>query len=589
MPSYAPYASAPPAPTPYAYPPAQAYGAPTQAAGLPAAAPYAIPMGGYQGAAGPLPGLAGGYPMALPAGYQPAAAQMAAPFAQPMHPYMMPGAYASPYAAPHAPLAPPPAPPPTVAEPLALAGGYSPPASFDPMAPLLVPGQVVPGQVVPGQVVPGQALPATGVPSPRVVGFAAGFAEPSAGAAAIPMGSAVPATGAVPVGTALPATAVSGVTETAARPVVATVSKGTPASAAILAAERDKNSSQMLLMACMGAGALLLVCALVYVVANAINEPEQVAAVAPEVVKPNPEGAPQPIPREVESPPPTPVRPAPVEPIPPVVMPAPETVTPQPMPEPMTPTPAPVPEPTPTPTPTPEPAPTPPTPAPMPAQAPAPEPPPPMVTKEEAIALGKALTMAKIALGEQNFEEADKQLAIAEPLAKLPEHQAKCARLKEVAEYAKQFRKAVEESVAALEAGATFKVGTSTMVVVVETFPDKIIIRSLGQNKTYPFPDLPAGLAVAIADMKLDPSAPENRVIKGAYLAVDKRGDSIALDKAKAFWEEAQLAGVDTSHLLPFLSDKYDELEKDISAVPAPKEPALKEPAPTTGETPEAN
>jgi hypothetical protein len=174
--------------------------------------------------------------------------------------------------------------------------------------------------------------------------------------------------------------------------------------------------------------------------------------------------------------------------------------------------------------------------------------------------------MAKVALGEQNFDEADKQLAAAEPLAKLPEHQAKLARLKEVAGYVKQFRTAVAESVAGLEAGATFKVGTSTMVVVVETFPDKIIIRSLGMNKTYPFADLPVGLAVAIADMKLDTAAPENRVIKGAYLAVDKRGDSVALDKAKAYWEEAQLGGVDTSHLMPFLSDKYDELEKNIPA-----------------------
>ena len=245
---------------------------------------------------------------------------------------------------------------------------------------------------------------------------------------------------------------------------------------------------------------------------------------------------------------------------------------PAPMPEPAVPTPLPTPEPTPPPTPTP---------TPPPAPAPVPEPAPPLITKQEAIALGKALTTAKIALGEQNFEEADKQLALAEPLAKLPEHPAKYQRLKEVANYVKQFRGAVAEAVAGLEAGATFKVGTSTMVVVVETFPDKIIIRSLGQNKTYPFQDLPVGLAVAIADMKLDTAAPANRVIKGAYLAVDKRGDSVALEKAKAFWEEAQLGGVDTTHLLPFLSDKYDELEKDIPTEGEKKLPAPTEEPPT--------
>jgi hypothetical protein len=204
------------------------------------------------------------------------------------------------------------------------------------------------------------------------------------------------------------------------------------------------------------------------------------------------------------------------------------------------------------------------------------------VTPQEAMALGKALAAARVALGEQNFEESDKQLAIAEPLAKLPEHKAKLQRLKEVAEYVKQFRQAIAEAVAGMEAGAMFKVGSSTMVVVVETFPDKIIIRSLGQNKTYPFQDLPAGLALAIVDMKLDTTAPANRVIKGSYLAVDKRGDSLALDKAKAFWEEAQLGGVDTSHLLPFLTDKYEGLERDIPAGGEAKE----NPTPAAGGKP---
>ena len=561
-----PYASAAPAPAPYAYAqPAQPYGQMTPLGAPLPAAPYAIPISGFFGAAGPLPSVAGGYPTALPAGYQPVTAPLAAPYAQPMHPYAMPGAYASPYAAspyagPHAPATPPPAPPPTVAEPMALAAGYSPPASIDPMAPL---------------VVPGQTLPATGAPSPRVVGFAAGFSGQSAGSAAqIPMGTAVAPASAAPAGGSIgTASSQPGWNE----PVGSVATKSSPATAAIIAAQRDKKSGQTMLLACVGVGALLLACVLVYVVMDSLNESTQVAAVSPAESNANLPETPQPIPREVESTiPMPPVRPTPVDSQPkpheemaPSPTPEPESPAPSPTPEPM---PASEPAPTPEPAPAPTPDPTPPTPVPTPA--PIPEPAPPLVTKEEAIALGKALSMARIALGEQNFEEADKQLAIAEPLAKLPEHQTRLARLKEVAGYVKQFRTAIEQSVADLEAGSTFKVGTSTMVVVVETFPDKIIIRSLGQNKTYPFPDLPVGLAVAIADMKLDTTAPENRVIKGAYLAVDKRGDSVAFDKAKAFWEEAQLAGVDTSHLMPFLTDKYDELEKDIPVDAASKEPA---------------
>ena len=191
---------------------------------------------------------------------------------------------------------------------------------------------------------------------------------------------------------------------------------------------------------------------------------------------------------------------------------------------------------------------------------PTPKPPDPAVapTSEELVALGKALTTAKAALGEQNFPDAAKEIAKAETLAKLPEHKAKVARLKEVGELVKQFRNAVALAAAELEAGESFKVGTSTQVVVVETFPDKIIVRTAGMNRTYPFADLPPGLAVALADFKLVQSDPISRVVKGAYLTVSKKSDSDAILKAKTWWEEAQLGGADVSHLMPFLSDTYD-------------------------------
>ena len=159
-------------------------------------------------------------------------------------------------------------------------------------------------------------------------------------------------------------------------------------------------------------------------------------------------------------------------------------------------------------------------------------------------------------------------MAAAEPLAKLPEQKAKLARLKEVANYVKQFRTAVETAAKELDAGATFKVGSSTMVAMVEALPDKVTIRSLGQNRTYPYADLPPGLAVALADLQLDGTDPVNRVIKGAYLAVDKRNTSEAQQKAKTWWEEAQLGGVDISHLMPFLTDTY-EFEKEAGPAAA--------------------
>jgi hypothetical protein len=211
-----------------------------------------------------------------------------------------------------------------------------------------------------------------------------------------------------------------------------------------------------------------------------------------------------------------------------------------------------------------------------------PEPmPPPMPTKAELIALGKALRAARDALGKQHFEEADAHIAQAESLAKLPEHQEMAARLKEVASYVKQFRNAVEQGVKGLEVGAQIKVGTSTMVIVVQVSPERLTIRRAGGNVTYSTGELPPGLAMALAESWLNANDPVNRVIKGSYFAVAPGDADTNREKAKKYWDEAQSGGVDIKHLLPFLTDHYD-LEKQVEqAAKPPAKPADAKPADT--------
>jgi|GEM_PF-1860066 len=230
--------------------------------------------------------------------------------------------------------------------------------------------------------------------------------------------------------------------------------------------------------------------------------------------------------------------------------------SPTPMPEPTTPTPTPPSTPTTTPAPTTTTPTTEPPPAPMPEM--------PVVTREDLLALSKALTTARDAVSEHNFEEADNQLKIAEKHAKTTELAEKVARLSQINDMTRQFREAVVAAIQGLDAGEVFTVGSSTQVAVVETFPDKIIVRIAGMNRTYPVEDLPAGLAVALADMKLDTSDPTNRVIKGAYLLSGKDVNADVISKAKTWWEEAQLGGVDVSKLMPFLKDDY-EFKKELA------------------------
>jgi hypothetical protein len=165
---------------------------------------------------------------------------------------------------------------------------------------------------------------------------------------------------------------------------------------------------------------------------------------------------------------------------------------------------------------------------------------------------------AKTALGDFTFDEAEQALSKAEKLAKSPDHLAVVHRLKNVANMAKKFRRGMEEAIAKLEAGDVIKVGTSTEAAVVEASPEKLVLRVAGQNKTYTLNDMPLGLAVNLGERAFSPDDPNTRLLKGSYVFIDKRTDPTQMKKAKTWWEEAQLNGVDIREILPVLTDKYD-------------------------------
>jgi hypothetical protein len=194
-----------------------------------------------------------------------------------------------------------------------------------------------------------------------------------------------------------------------------------------------------------------------------------------------------------------------------------------------------------------------------------PAPMPPAVSRSDVAALVKALETAKLALGEQNFDVSDEQIALAESLAKLPKHQDAVKRLKEVVGYVKQFRRVIEAVATSMQAGETFKVGSSTQVSFVEGSADKVVLRISGMNRTFPLGELPAGLALAMADLRLASDDSVGRVVKGAYLSVHKQADDEKRDKARSLWEEAQSMGADLMRLMPFLADDYAKLIDDAA------------------------
>ena len=168
------------------------------------------------------------------------------------------------------------------------------------------------------------------------------------------------------------------------------------------------------------------------------------------------------------------------------------------------------------------------------------------------------MTLARVALGERNFAVVDKQLEIAAGIPKLDDHKAKLKRLNKLTMLVKQFWDGFDKAIGRLDAGSEIKVGSSTIVIVVEKKPESIIIRVGGQNREYPFSEIRPGLAIGIAQSYLDPTDSVTRILKGAYLASLKGAGKDEFEKAKAFWQEAMLGGEDVEDLLPVLTDKYD-------------------------------
>ncbi|HUE73457.1 MAG TPA: hypothetical protein VMP01_21440, partial [Pirellulaceae bacterium] len=222
--------------------------------------------------------------------------------------------------------------------------------------------------------------------------------------------------------------------------------------------------------------------------------------------------------------------------------------------EPMPPAPQPMPAPEPVPEPKPEPA-----PSPMPEPKPEPNPAPTVKpTRQQVVELEAALKRARLALSEQSFEEAEAEAVKAEKAALLPDHQALVQRLRLAIDHTKLFRQALAEASSKLDAAETVKVGSSTVVAIVETFPDKITVRVSAMNRTYSFASIPPGLAVAILDMKRIGGQPDSRILKAMFVATAKDADAEDIADARGWLQEVQASDPNAANLLRYLDDSYE-------------------------------
>lgn len=170
--------------------------------------------------------------------------------------------------------------------------------------------------------------------------------------------------------------------------------------------------------------------------------------------------------------------------------------------------------------------------------------------------LSDALAGARKALEANRHDDALAQLAGIQDLPMPEDDFQRYQRLQLLVQYSRNFREELDQAIAELQGGDEIPVGTNAVVGVVEADRDGVTVRVAGANRTYRLDALPAGLAIAIADLRLADSDPVSLVVKAAYLASrdDLRDDQ--RQKARDWFREAKQQGVDIGDLEKVLDDR---------------------------------
>lgn len=171
--------------------------------------------------------------------------------------------------------------------------------------------------------------------------------------------------------------------------------------------------------------------------------------------------------------------------------------------------------------------------------------------------MAAALARARAALEENDVERAIAEIGKAERMAMdsaaPPEQQQRLGRLRLLADYLSQFWSIVGDSLAGLQVGDEIVVNNEP-VIVVEADRDALEIRDAGMIRRFSRLQIPAGLAVALAQMRLAENDPATKMILAAVYAVQQ--DPAHHDTARRLWREAAASGADVGDLPRVLEDR---------------------------------
>jgi len=151
---------------------------------------------------------------------------------------------------------------------------------------------------------------------------------------------------------------------------------------------------------------------------------------------------------------------------------------------------------------------------------PAPETPAPPPT-EEQIKAGDVAIAAVVDAVKQHDWARMKQLADdAQAAAASDQQKEQAAMIYQLVDLATFYHGGIEKGLTLLKAGNELDITDELKIVIVETGPDKLIVRFNGKNKEYTFDTIPLSLAHKIARLTMSHDAPTSIAAKHCYQAI---------------------------------------------------------------------
>ena len=191
-----------------------------------------------------------------------------------------------------------------------------------------------------------------------------------------------------------------------------------------------------------------------------------------------------------------------------------------------------------------------------------PKPASPAMTKETP-EWSQGIIKARAALEKGDLGTFKSMITPAVENAKTTAGKEKALRLDQLGQLYGIFIESFDEAKRKTKGASSLKVG-STEVSIVESTPEKIIIRTAGKNNTYAWDELPFGIAVAVSDLGLDTNAPVDIAARAAYFSLHPnyresvKSNEIASKRIASWFEKSQGKESVRADLKQALSDTYE-------------------------------